>query len=172
MTVKQILQEKGVDATLQYIYTEIEGMERKKEKMIREIAKLAIEPAESVLHIFEKEYPKDDRPRKAIEAAKRYFDDPSEKNAKAAQVAAEYTVRAAVADGGAAGWAAVAAVVAAKVAARAVDASVVAVWTVDAVIMAAVAAGTNEEEAEQEMREKQKQIILKYFGDDAQLNKE
>jgi len=34
---------------------------------------IAIYSAELVLHIFEKEYPNDDRPRKAIEAAREYL---------------------------------------------------------------------------------------------------
>jgi hypothetical protein len=37
----------------------------------------AINAAELVLHIFEEKYPNDDRPRKAIEAAKHYLKNPS-----------------------------------------------------------------------------------------------
>ena len=48
----------------------------------------SIYAAEKVIGIFEKEYPKDDRPRKAIEAAKEWLKDPSEKNrTKAADAA-------------------------------------------------------------------------------------
>ena len=45
---------------------------------------LAIFAAEMVLGNFEKVYPDDDRPRKAIEAARNYFDSPAEKNRSAA----------------------------------------------------------------------------------------
>jgi hypothetical protein len=44
---------------------------------------LAIFSAEIVIDIFEKKYPKDNRPRKAIEAAKEWLKDPTEKNAAA-----------------------------------------------------------------------------------------
>ena len=37
----------------------------------------AVFAAEQVLHIFENKYPNDDRPRKAIEAAKNYLENPS-----------------------------------------------------------------------------------------------
>ena len=50
--------------------------------------KYAIFAAKQVLHIFEEKYPKDDRPRKAIEAAENYLKDPSENNKKAAYDAA------------------------------------------------------------------------------------
>ena len=48
----------------------------------------AVYAAELVLPIWEKQYPKDGRPRKAIEAAKRCIDDPSKKNNEAARAAA------------------------------------------------------------------------------------
>ena len=44
----------------------------------------AIYAAELVIDIFEKEYPSDDRPRKAIEAAKSYLNNPTTKNKRAA----------------------------------------------------------------------------------------
>ena len=50
---------------------------------------LAIFAAELVLNIFEKEYPKDKRPREAIEAAKRWLKKPSEKNRDAARTAGD-----------------------------------------------------------------------------------
>ena len=40
----------------------------------------AVFASEQVLPIFEKKYPKDDRPRKAIEAAKKCIEDPSTEN--------------------------------------------------------------------------------------------
>ena len=47
----------------------------------------AIFAAEQVLSIYEKQHPDDARPRKAIEAAKKYLADKSEKNKNAANVA-------------------------------------------------------------------------------------
>ena len=46
--------------------------------------KYAIFAAEQVLHIFEDKYPEDLRPRKAIEAAKAYLENPCEATRKAA----------------------------------------------------------------------------------------
>ena len=75
---------------------------------------LAIYAAELVIDIFEKEYPHDDRPRKAIEAAKVYLKHPTKKNMEAARgaasgaasEAASWAARAARAASGAASWAA------------------------------------------------------------------
>ena len=47
----------------------------------------AIYAAEQVIDIYEKKYPDDDRPRKAIEAAKNYLKDKSKKKADAAYAA-------------------------------------------------------------------------------------
>ena len=49
--------------------------------------KLAIYAAELVIDIYEKEYPKDDRPRKAIEAAKNWLKNPTAANANASYAA-------------------------------------------------------------------------------------
>ena len=49
--------------------------------------KLAIFAAEQVIDIFEKEYKNDKRPRWAIQAAKRWLKNPTEKNAYAAYAA-------------------------------------------------------------------------------------
>ena len=49
---------------------------------------LSIFAAELVIGNYEKKYPDDDRPRKAIEAAKAWLKDPSEKNRSAARSAA------------------------------------------------------------------------------------
>ena len=49
---------------------------------------LAIYAAELVIDIYEKQYPNDDRPRKAIEAAKTYLKSPTDKNRQAAARAA------------------------------------------------------------------------------------
>ena len=51
--------------------------------------KYAIFAAEQVIEIYEKQYPKDDIPRKAIEAAKAYIDNPNDTTANVAN-AAEY----------------------------------------------------------------------------------
>lgn len=48
---------------------------------------LAIYAAELVIGIYEKKYPKDDRPRKAIEAAKNWLKHPTKKNKIAANAA-------------------------------------------------------------------------------------
>lgn len=52
--------------------------------------KYTIYAAELILHIFEKRYPYDDRPRKAIEAAKRYLKNPTLKNKRAVYATAAY----------------------------------------------------------------------------------
>jgi hypothetical protein len=55
----------------------------------------AVYCAEYVLPIFEKEYPKDDRPRKAIEAAKKVIDNDSLENRSAAYDASYFAADAA-----------------------------------------------------------------------------
>ncbi len=55
----------------------------------------AIYAAEQVIDIYEKKYPNDVRPRKAIEAAKEYLKNPSEENKCAAANAARAAARAA-----------------------------------------------------------------------------
>ena len=47
--------------------------------------RLAVYAARQVLSIYEEEYPGDDRPRRAIEAAEAYLKDPSNKTARAAR---------------------------------------------------------------------------------------
>ncbi len=86
---------------------------------------LAIFAAEQVIDIFEKKYPNDDRPRKAIEAAKAWLISPTEENARAAHTAsyaATYAAYAADAASYAAHTAADAASYAAHTAADAADA--------------------------------------------------
>jgi hypothetical protein len=53
-----------------------------------EFVKLAVEAAELVLPVFEQKYPNENRPRKAIEAAKAWLDSPDVVNAANAAVAA------------------------------------------------------------------------------------
>ena len=49
----------------------------------------AVVCARHVLPIFEREFPNDKRPRAAIEAAKRWLEEPTDANAQAAQSAAQ-----------------------------------------------------------------------------------
>jgi len=65
--------------------------------------KLAIYSAESVLHIFEEHVKNDDRPRKAIEAAKEYLSNPNNAAADAAYTASDAADAAARAADAAAG---------------------------------------------------------------------
>ena len=62
----------------------------------------AIFPAEQVLPIFEKEHPNDDRPRKAIEAAKKWVKHPYAAAGVAADAAADAAAAYAAADAAAA----------------------------------------------------------------------
>lgn len=78
--------------------------------------RLAIYTAELVIGIYEKKHPDDNRPRQAIEAAKQWLAEPTEKNARAARKAAEAAAGAA----GAAG--------AAREAAEAAEAAARAAW--------------------------------------------
>ncbi len=70
--------------------------------------KYAIFAAEQVLHIFEAKYPDDKRPRSAIEAAKRYLENPCKETRGAADAAyaAAYAAADAAAGAGAAAGAA------------------------------------------------------------------
>jgi hypothetical protein len=52
--------------------------------------KYAIFAAEQVIHIYEKKHPEDKRPRKAIEAAQAYLDNPCENTRAAADAYAAY----------------------------------------------------------------------------------
>ena len=100
----------------------------------------AIYAAEQVLSIYEKKYPADDRPRKAIQAAKNYLKNKSTKNKQAA--AAAYAAAAADAAYAAAGAydAAAAAAYTAYAAAYAAAAAAAAAGAYDAAAAAAYAA--------------------------------
>ena len=50
--------------------------------------KYAIYAAEQVIHIFEKQYPNDKRPRNAIKAAKAYLKNPTKENKEKCKIAA------------------------------------------------------------------------------------
>lgn len=118
----------------------------------KEIRLFAADCAESVLHIFEKEHPDDDRPRKAILAARDYANGfISSQELKAARDAAVGAVGAAAR--GAAWAAGDAARDAAGDAARGAEAAVGAAASV-AAWDAAWAAGKG----------KQKEIFIKHFG--------
>jgi hypothetical protein len=114
----------------------------------REIRLFACDCAESVLHVFENKYPDDNRPRNAIEVARRFANgeatiDESKAAGVAAWAAAWAAARAAGAARDAAGNAAGAAWAAARAAARAAGA-------------ARDAAGDSE-------RKKQREYLLKYI---------
>ena len=97
---------------------------------------LAIYAAELVINIYEKKYSGDDRPRRGIEAAKEWLENPTEKNRVVARAASDVAWAAARAAASAAAWAASAA--ASDVARAAASA---AAWAAsDAAIAAASAA--------------------------------
>jgi hypothetical protein len=89
------------------------------------VVEIAVRFAEEVLSIFEKEYASDDRPRKAIEAARAWIANPNDKTAAQAAQAVNAAYTAAYAAGHAAAYAAYAvnAVNAAAYAAQAVNAA-------------------------------------------------
>jgi len=89
----------------------------------RDYVAYAVYAAEQVIDIYEKRYPGDDRPRKAIEAAKKCIKGPSEKNKTAAAYAAAAYVAAAADAAYAAAAAANAAYAAAAYTAAAADAA-------------------------------------------------
>jgi hypothetical protein len=49
-------------------------------KWDRMLVSIAIDAAKNCIRVFEKEYPTDDRPRKALEAAEKWLNDPTEEN--------------------------------------------------------------------------------------------
>ena len=67
---------------------------------------LAIIAAEDCIDVFEKKYPNDDRPRKAIESAKAWLKNPNEETMSAAAAAADAATARAAAAADAAAWAA------------------------------------------------------------------
>ncbi len=110
----------------------------------------AVYAAKLVLPIWEKKYPDDKRPRKAIEAAKKCIDDPSDENRLAADshpAAWAAAARSAIPAAGEAAWAAAAASAAAAAgesaheAARSAADSHPAAWAAAAAAREAVEAG-------------------------------
>jgi hypothetical protein len=122
----------------------------------KEIHLMAADFAESVLHIFEEKYPEDNRPRKAINAARDF----------ANGLITVEQLDAAGSAAGAAAWAAWAAAWAARAAAWAAEAVRAAAW---AAAGAAVRAATRDaardaaRDAGDAELKKQKQILLKYI---------
>ena len=89
-----------------------------------DLVRLAVFSAEQVIEIFEKKYPDDDRPRKAIEAAKKYIKNPTADAAYAAHAARAAAHAARAADAARAAYAAAhAAYAAARDARAAADAA-------------------------------------------------
>jgi len=119
------------------------------ERVAKRIAvELAIAFSESVLSIFEKEYPNDHRSRKAIEAAKTWLMDPTDENSEKARAAADAAYAAANA----------AASAAANAAANAADAAYAAAYAARAAAYAAYAAADAAAYAAADAVEYQKQI--------------
>jgi hypothetical protein len=150
VSINHLLKSNGISDTLWVIYNCIEDEKDSKRNMCLDFVESAIQHAESVLHIFEKEKSDDNRPRLAIETAKKCVEvnrnSPAYAagTADAAYAAAYAAYAAADTVYAAARSAAYAAYAAAYAAARA----------------AAYAAGTAAYAVEES---KQKQIILKYF---------
>ena len=129
------------------------------------IVRFAADCAEHVLHIWEARYPEDLRPREAIDAARKWADNPTEENKKAAaRAAVVHAARAADAAAVTAAWAAWAAARAVAEAAyawaavaTAADAAAAraAAWSADAAARAAASAE----------HEHQAALFLKYFGE-------
>jgi len=102
--------------------------------------KYAIFAAKQVIQIYEKKYPRDSRPRQAIEAAEKYLNEPTEDNknaAYAAAAAADATAYAAAAASDAAADAAGAAADSAYAAASSAHAAYAAAHAADAAVDAA-----------------------------------
>jgi hypothetical protein len=102
--------------------------------------KYAIYAAKKILNIFEEKYPKDARPRKAIQAAEKYLKNPTQKNKNAAYAAVD---AANVAANVAADAAAAAAAAAAAVAAYAAAAADVVVYAAAAAVVVYAAAAAD-----------------------------
>jgi len=118
----------------------------------------AVFSAELVINIFEKKYPDDKRPRKAIEAAKNYISNPCRKTRAAAAAATTAAYDAAYADD-----AAYAAATAAAYAAAADDAAAYAAYAAAAYAAdAAAAAAYDADDAAADAKEKIRIKILKY----------
>jgi len=102
--------------------------------------KYAIFAAKQVIQIYEKKYPRDSRPRQAIEAAEKYLNEPTEDNKNAAYAAAataDATAYAAAAAADAAADAAGAAADSAYAAASSAHAAYAAAHAADAAVDAA-----------------------------------
>ena len=154
VSIRHLLEFNGVSDTLWVIFRCIKGREMDKRNMIADIA-------EGVLHIFEKKYPDDKRPRRAIEVIKNKKATKEEikeafENAYATW-AGEDTYNAAAC----AVWAA-ARTIAYNTTSWRVNAWDVAEYAIEA----AMSAIWNASAARDTEIERQRQIILKWFGND------
>ena len=154
LELRTILESNGLDDTI-WAFRAVDGKDK-------EIRLFAADCAELVLPIFEKDYPKDNRPRKAIQAARDYANGligAEELNA-AASAALHAASAARDAAGGAAVWAAEAAWDAARAAASAARAAANAAWDAAKAAWDALhAAGAAAAAAEVEI----KSLLLKYI---------
>ena len=157
VSISHLLASNRINDTLWVIFNCVPDELEKKRNMLADFVESAIAHAEAVLPIFEKERSQDNRPKLAIEAAKKCI-----VLLRAARDAAWDAGAAGAAEDAAwdAAWAADAAGDAARTAARAAADAAGDAWA--AAEAAARAAGAAAEESE---RENQKQIILKYFGE-------
>ena len=106
LSIKTILESNGIDDAL-WALRAVDGFEKEKRLM-------ACDFAESVLSIYEKEYPNDDRPRNAIQAARDYANGLiSEDDLDAAAAASDASAAAWAASDASDAWAARAAAMAA-----------------------------------------------------------
>ena len=167
VSIQHLLNSNGIDNTLWVIYNCIPDRIMDKRNMCADFA-------ESVLHIFEQQYPNDKRPRQAIEIFRK--EDATQQEITAARAvawavawdttgdAARNAARdAARAAARAVAWDARAVARAAGDAAR--DAAVVAARAAWAAACAAAWAACADRDAAMDAEiEKQKDIILKYFG--------
>ena len=124
----------------------IEAYEWTKEDSIA----LSIYASRQVIGIYEKEYPQDKRPRKAIEATEEYAKNPTEENMEKCRTAAE-----AAASAASAAWAASAAASAAWAAASAAREAASAAWSA----------------ADQAMKSKCHRFVLRRLSNKKPLNK-
>ena len=182
VSISHLLASNGISDTLWVIFKCVPDELEKKRNMLADFAESAVNHAEKVLPIFEKERSQDNRPKLAIEAAKKCIVLLRAAAGKAARAAARAAADAAgaaaweaadaagAAAGAAAGKAARAAAWAAWAAAGAAagaaaweaawEAAKAAAWAAWAAADDAAAAA-----AEKAEKENQKQIILKYFGE-------
>jgi hypothetical protein len=121
---------------------------------IKQNREIAIFSAEQVLHIFEKKYPNDKRPREAIEAAKAVLENDTAENRERARQARAYAAAAAAAAAAYAAYAAAYAAYAAADAAAAYAAAAAAAAAYAAAYAAYAAADAAAYAARKQLQEK------------------